>query len=165
MKLVDEVRRDSSHLPALQLPVYNYGKAIFLFEQGKYDLALDQFTIALRTFVPNHAPLYHHALCLLKIGRTQDAIQEFQRLTTWVALSNSVFDLNYIAFSEYEGLGIAAVKAHYWLGVAYQQQGQKELAINEYQKFLDIWKDADFKSQEIDDTHAQLTKLKAMAKR
>lgn len=165
MKLVDDVIKDSSIGPPYQRRAFSYGKAIFLAEQGNFNAALELFNYALQMVNPNHAPLYHHALCLLKTGYTQEAIQEFQRLTTWVTLGNSIFDLDYLTLNEYQATGIAAVKAHYWLGVAYEQQGQKEQAIKEYQKFLDIWKDADFKSKEIDDAHAQLTKLKAMAKR
>lgn len=56
-------------------------------------------------------------------------------------------------------------KAHYWLGVAYEQQGEKSRAIDEYGKFLETWKDADFKSDEIRDAKARLVKLKAMAMR
>ncbi|HMD13960.1 MAG TPA: tetratricopeptide repeat protein, partial [Bacteroidota bacterium] len=112
-----------------------------------------------------HGPLYHHALSLLKTGHTHEAIQEFERLTTWVALGNLYFDLDYLTFIEYQATGIAAVKAHYWLGVAYEQQGDKEQAIKEYQKFLEIWKGADFKSQELDDAKARVTKLKDTAKR
>jgi len=165
MKLVDDVMKDSSIGLPYQRRAFSYGKAIFLAEQGNFNTALDLFNYALQMVNPNHAPLYHHALCLLKTGHTPEAIQEFQRLTTWIALGNTIFDLDYLTLNEYQGIGIAAVKAHYWLGVAYEQQGQKEQAIKEYQKFLDIWKDADFKSQEINDAHAQLTKLKAMANR
>src|SRR5208283_2994214 len=165
LNLIDELRKDSSHIPSSQLPGYNYGKAVFLFEEGKYDLALYRFTLALQATVPNHGPLYHHALSLLKTGHTQEAIQEFERLTTWVALGNSYFDLDYLTFNEYQATGIAAVKAHYWLGVAYEQQGQKEQAVKEYQKFLDIWKDADFKSSELQDAKTRVSKLKGMASR
>ena len=128
-------------------------------------LGLEFFNSGLHATVPNHTPLYHHALSLLKTGHTQEAIQEFERLTTWVALGNPYFDLDYLTFNEYQATGIAAVKAHYWLGVAYEQQGQKDQAIKEYQKFLDIWKDADFKSADISDAKIRLTKLKGMALR
>ena len=49
--------------------------------------------------------------------------------------------------------------AHYWLGVAYEQQGNKEKAINEYKKFMDIWKDADFNSPEMKDAKTRVAKL------
>jgi len=56
---------------------------------------------------------------------------------------------------------VASVKAHYWLGVAYEQDGRKADAVKEYEEFLNIWKDADFKSQELDDARARVGKLKA----
>jgi tetratricopeptide (TPR) repeat protein len=59
---------------------------------------------------------------------------------------------------------IQAVKAHYWLGVAYEKQGEKDKALKEYKKFLEIWKDADFKSPEINAAKSQIMKLEGMAK-
>jgi TolA-binding protein len=60
---------------------------------------------------------------------------------------------------------IAAVKAHYWLGVAYQQQGKTDQAIKEYETFLDFWKNADFKSPEMQDARTRLAKLKGVVVR
>jgi TolA-binding protein len=54
---------------------------------------------------------------------------------------------------------VQAVKAHYWLGVAYEQQGNKKEAVKEYKKFLKIWKDADFDSPEITDANRRVLKL------
>ena len=56
---------------------------------------------------------------------------------------------------------IASVKAHYWLGVAYEREGKSRDAIKEYETFLDIWKDADFKSPQMADARVRLGKLKA----
>jgi hypothetical protein len=55
---------------------------------------------------------------------------------------------------------IPNVKAHYWLGVAYQKLGEKEMAIKEYKIFLDTWKDADFNSPELNDAKIRLQKLR-----
>lgn len=54
---------------------------------------------------------------------------------------------------------IAAVKAHYWLGVAYEELGEKQKAYREYETFLEIWKNADFESIELKDARARLTRL------
>lgn len=56
---------------------------------------------------------------------------------------------------------IPAVKAHYWLGVAYELQGKKNKSIKEFRKFIEIWKDADFKSPELNDAKARILKLTA----
>ncbi|HEV8538973.1 MAG TPA: FlgO family outer membrane protein, partial [Bacteroidota bacterium] len=141
---------------------YDYGSALMLYEEGKYDDALARFETALKSFYPNHAPLYFHALCELKTGHAEKAISEFERLTRWFPIAFVPFDLNNIPMSEY-GFLIGVVKAHYWLGVAYEQQGQKDRAMNEYAKFLEIWKDADFKSKEMEDAKTRLSKLRGVS--
>lgn len=142
---------------------YEYGLAIISFEDGKYEAALQQFSEAMKGVVPNHAPLYFHAVSMLKAGHAQDAIAELQRLTLWSAIDYTPFDVDYLPMSEY-GM-IASMKAHYWLGVAFEQQGQKEQAIKEYEKFSEIWKGADFKSNELSDAKLRLAKLKGIAVR
>ena len=44
-------------------------------------------------------------------------------------------------------------------GVAYEKQGESNKALDEYRKFLDTWKDADFHSVEIDDAKASVARL------
>ncbi len=136
---------------------YGFGSAIISSEDGKYDVALQQFGSALERAQPHHAPLYFHAVCKLKAGHTQDAIPELHRLTRWSPISYRPFDLDGLPMNDY--VLIAPIKAHYWLGVAYEQQGKKAEATKEYEKFLEIWKDADFKSKELDDAKTRLSKL------
>jgi len=57
--------------------------------------------------------------------------------------------------------GLFAVKAHYWLGLTYEELNQNKKAINRYQTFLDIWKNADPGVAEIDDARKRLAKLKS----
>ena len=52
------------------------------------------------------------------------------------------------------------IKAHYWLGVAYEKSGWNAKAIGQYEEFLDIWKDADPGIKEVDDARARLAQLK-----
>lgn len=58
---------------------------------------------------------------------------------------------------------IWAVKAYYWLGLAYDKSGWKQKAIEKYQEFLDIWKEADPGISEVADAKQRLAKLKAGA--
>ncbi|MCI0597443.1 MAG: tetratricopeptide repeat protein, partial [candidate division Zixibacteria bacterium] len=86
---------------------------------------------------------------------------EFERMTWWSPISTPTISLFFLPASGY--WPIAAVKAHYWLGVAYEQQGNKAKAKEEYEKFLEIWKDADFNSSEMADAKQRLERLKGQA--
>lgn len=160
-KIMDELKKNlQTNLPQQQV-AYDYTLALLAYEQWKYDIAVTQFQKALRPLLPNHAPQFFFAVNLLKTGHVSEAIEELQRVTRWCPISYPPISLFLFPTAGY--WPIASVKAHYWLGVAYEQQGQKDQAIKEYEKFLDIWKDADFKSKEMDDAKARLAKLKGKA--
>ncbi|MFX0202556.1 MAG: tetratricopeptide repeat protein, partial [Candidatus Hodarchaeota archaeon] len=55
---------------------------------------------------------------------------------------------------------IRAVKAYYLLGLAYEKSGWNKKAIEKYEEFLDIWKDADPGIPEVEDAKERLKKLK-----
>jgi tetratricopeptide (TPR) repeat protein len=55
---------------------------------------------------------------------------------------------------------IASVKAHYLLGLAYEQKGAQGKAIEQYERFLDIWKDADPDLDEVPDARRRLALLR-----
>jgi tetratricopeptide (TPR) repeat protein len=58
---------------------------------------------------------------------------------------------------------IRAVKAHYLLALAYERSGWTDKAIEQYEQFLDIWKDADPGMEEIEDAKTRLASLKNSA--
>jgi serine/threonine protein kinase/tetratricopeptide (TPR) repeat protein len=131
---------------------------LLAYERGNYDEALTHFRDVLQREFPNHMPQYFYAVTLLKTGRTAEAIQEFQRMTWMSPISYPPISLSGLTTYLYWPLG--AVKAHYWLGVAYEQQGEKAKAIKEYEWFLETWKDAEKEWPEMADAKARLTKLK-----
>jgi tetratricopeptide (TPR) repeat protein len=157
---MDELRKiQRPGLPYRQRE-YDWFAGILAVERGEYDVALKEFSKSLSKFLPNHPPQYHYALALLKSGRIGEAITEFQRMT-WCPAGAGPFS----AFSPMDAYWpIAAVKAHYWLGVAYEQQGKRDQAVKEYNIFLDIWKNADFKSKEMQDAHTRLAMLRETKK-
>ncbi|HTK82101.1 MAG TPA: FlgO family outer membrane protein [Bacteroidota bacterium] len=140
---------------------YDFAWGIMEFERGNHSAALDRMNKALRSVQPNHAPLYFHALSLLKAGRIQEAIDEFQRNVRYAPIQYTPYDLDRLPMSPYGMIGV--VKSHYWLGTAYEQQGNKQQAIEEYDKFLQLWKNADFKSSELADAKVRLSKLRGIA--
>jgi len=51
-------------------------------------------------------------------------------------------------------------KSFFMLGKIYEQKGQKDKAIEHYEKFLDLWKDADPGIPEVEDARKRLAGLK-----
>ncbi len=98
---------------------------------------------------------------MLKTGQVSEAVQEFNHLL-YYPRSNDFYILR-----DFPGTGqfwpVPQVLARYWLGAAYEQQGDKEKAIKEYKKFLRIWKEADFSSPELKDAKIRVQKLEGLA--
>jgi tetratricopeptide (TPR) repeat protein len=156
--LLKDITVNSS--PFLQA-IAKYFSAIISFQEGKYEQATEKFRKVYSLLPPNHEPNIFFAITLLKSGQISEAITELQRLKYWPGGQD-----NYILLDVPGTFGdwpIPEVKAHYWLGVAYERQGEKDNAIKEYKKFLYIWKDADFKSPEIIDAKARVSKLENLA--
>jgi tetratricopeptide (TPR) repeat protein len=57
---------------------------------------------------------------------------------------------------------ILAVKAYYLLGMVYEKSGWKNKAIEKFEEFLDIWKNADPGLPEVADAKQRLSKLKKL---
>jgi tetratricopeptide (TPR) repeat protein len=58
---------------------------------------------------------------------------------------------------------LSAVKCYYLLGLAYEKSGWNKKAIERYEEFLDIWKDADPGIPEVEDAKQRLEKLRVQS--
>jgi tetratricopeptide (TPR) repeat protein/tRNA A-37 threonylcarbamoyl transferase component Bud32 len=144
-----------------QLRRYKYIEALRAYEEGAYQKAVEiMASLTSLTRLVRVAPNYFLAVSHLRAGNLPAAIDELNRLTWWIPTSDGWEAARPLATAWY--WPIAAVKAHYWLGVAYEQQGNKQDAIRSYEKFLEIWKDADFESPELKDAKTRLTKLRGL---
>jgi tetratricopeptide (TPR) repeat protein len=86
----------------------------------------------------------------LQAERLEDAVETLEK-----ALSD---------YSTYRArLPTLSVKVHYLLGLAYEQSGWTRKAIEQYEEFLEIWKDADPGISEIEDARQRLARLKSGA--
>jgi tetratricopeptide (TPR) repeat protein len=97
------------------------------------------------------SPLFHVRFFLgktyLESGKIGEAVAELEK-----ALSR---------YDDYRvGAPAWAVKAYYLLGLAYEKSGWKAKAIEQYEEFLDIWKNADPGIPEVQDAKERVKKLR-----
>ncbi|MCI0406264.1 MAG: tetratricopeptide repeat protein, partial [candidate division Zixibacteria bacterium] len=88
----------------------------------------------------------------LEAGRLGEAVSEFEKILS-----------RYDESRTYEL--IWGAKAYYLLGLAYEKSGWNQKAVEKYQEFLEIWKNADPGIAEVAEAKARLAKLKQTAAR
>jgi tetratricopeptide (TPR) repeat protein len=129
--------------------IHNYWFIIGIIEQekGNLEASIINFKKAIeaKSTLSSH---YGLANAYLQAGRLDEAVAEFEKLLTRYD-SDRVWG------------PISTVKAYYQLGLAYEKSGWNKKAIEKYEEFLDIWKDADPGIPEVEDAKERLSKLKA----
>ena len=109
--------------------------------------------LELSNFIPSANILFYNLIAQNDLlaqsykenGELDNAISEYERKTQFDANSNDRRLIN--------------PKYHYRLARLYEETGEKQKAIQRYQKFLDIWKDADKDLQELVDAKERYAKL------
>jgi len=115
--------------------------------QGNVEASVTSFEKATKNIRPHYWVPYELAKAYFQSGRLGEAVAEFEKLL-----------LSYDSFRVL--FAIRAVKAHYLLGLAYEKSGWSKKAVEQYEEFLDIWKDADPGIQEVEDAKGRLRKLR-----
>ena len=159
--ILKELENDVIGVSGILRVTTDYIIALVLMEEGKNEPALEGFRKVIQALPPNHEPNLFYGITLLRTGHIPEAVSELERVKSWPA-SSDLFTVEDLPGAELDW-PIPAVKAHYWLGVAFEKQGNKEKALAEFKNFLDIWKDADFTSPELKDAKIQIQKLEGMA--
>lgn len=136
---------------------YWHNQGIIAFCRGDHDEAVSAFRKVDALLPSNRPAMYFYAVSLLKSGNPREAVAEL-KMATWKYPFPFSFPFNTPQVSYW---AISSVKAHYWLGVAYEQLGERQKAITEYETFLDTWREADFESPEIADASNRLLNLKS----
>ena len=121
----------------IELEKNNYSKAVEFFKKAMPLLSVTS---------GSHLPLaYSTGLAYYKAGDLENARREYERIISHTSGRQDYGDLY--------------AKSFYMLGKIYEQQGNKVRAIENYDKFLDLWKNADPGFPEVDDARKRLTGL------
>ena len=124
---------------------YSYALAYLERARGNYEEARIHF----EKIPEDHRGVYAHCRLghvYLELGRLDEAVASLE-----AALSNYSAGVAWAA--------PVVVKAHYLLGICYERSGWSTRAIEEYETFLDIWKDADPGIPEVEDARRRLADL------
>ena len=126
--------------------MYWYAAGCIEFSKGNLEKSVANFErlVEADPYFPNWFLL---AKACLASGRLGEAVAEFEKIL-------STYDSNR-AFNT-----IRAVKAYYLLGLAYEKSGWNKKAIEQYEEFLEIWKNADPGIPEVEDAKKRLDKLR-----
>ena len=131
--------------------LYYYVMGMIEIRRENFAKAIEHLNEALS--LEENAPLNKNArfidaiaLAYYKSGEIEKARNEYARITSLIYGRNFFGDIY--------------VKSFYNLGKIYEEQGDTVKAIEHYEKFLDLWKDADPGSAEVEDAKKRLADLK-----
>jgi tetratricopeptide (TPR) repeat protein len=114
--------------------------------RGEADTACAEF----EKFAASHDDFsagYNLALAYLRAGRVVESAIEFERLLR--------------RFSEERATNpFDAIRAHYYLGMAHEEAGHMDKAVEQYEEFLTIWRDADSEIGEVHEAKERLARLR-----
>jgi tetratricopeptide (TPR) repeat protein len=126
-------------LGSIELERGNYSQAISIFEKA---LSNNEYNI-----------LYSYAAAQAYYGERslEKAQKECEKILSYIY---SGYRIGYPGYSDLYS------KLYYVQGLIFEQKGWKDKAIENYEKFLDLWKDADPGIVEVEDARDRLAGLK-----
>ena len=140
------LRKDIEDSDTTLMWAYRYAAGCIEQKKGDLEGSLYNFE-RLAQDIPNFFAHYLLARAYLESGRLGEAVAEFERTL-------SRYDADRALNPTW------AVKANYLLGLAYEKSGWNKKAIEKYEEFLDIWKDADPGIEEVEDAKKRIENLK-----
>ena len=140
--LIDE----GSHRNSIRL--YHHLKGEIELKKGNYPESVDAFQKAVSLAQIQSDALFSNSLARAYdlAGQHEKAQEEYTRILNLKSGIKGYRDL--------------IIKSYYFLGIILQELGQKEDAIQNYEKFLELWKDSDPDLPEIADAQKRLSALK-----
>jgi tetratricopeptide (TPR) repeat protein len=160
MGSIDETRKTCDELKTLiessmnskKMRMHHHLVGMIELDRENYSEAIDNFKNAISLLPFQQSTGDRHAMFIdplaLAYYKSRDfekAQKEYENITQL-----TVGRLNY---------GDIYAKSFYMLGKIYEQQGERDKAIEHYEKFLDLWKDADPGIAEVDDARERLAGL------
>jgi len=146
--VAEDLRKDIEAKDPNQIGFYWWTLGCIEFARGKFEESVANFEKAVQRDQCDLRFVYSLGRAYLEVGRLAEAVAELEK-----------------AVSSYSGdrvwNAIWAVKAHYLLGLAYEKSGWNNKAIEKYQEFLEIWKNADPGIPEVEDAKERVKKLRA----
>jgi tetratricopeptide (TPR) repeat protein len=130
----------------IELARGDFARAVDYLEQA---LSLSPFpSIKDFVYVHKHMTLILDPLALAyyRNGDLEKALETYKKISQLTS-----------AIISYEG--DTCLKSFYMLGKIHEQQGNSGIAVENYQKFLDLWKDADPGIAEVEDARIRLVNL------
>jgi tetratricopeptide (TPR) repeat protein len=148
-EVAQTLKSDIESNDTTQMRGYWNARGYLELAKGNTEASLANFQKVL-TQSPGFSIRYNLAGANLQAGRLGEAVKEFEEILNRYDTGRAIRP-------------IRAVKSHYLLGLAYEKSGWKQKAIEKYEEFLDIWKDADPGIEEVDQAKKRLAALKSKA--
>ena len=145
----EECENWRSRLERAGAPMKEYHRALgFLARQeGNFQQAIEHFEQTV-VDIQDFPARFVLAETYLQSGRTVDAITSFEDLLQQYTWSRGIW----VHWS---------VKIHYYLGIAYEDAGRLDDAVDQYETYLDILKDADSGLEAVADARRRLMRLRS----
>jgi len=153
--VLQEIRINLKNHPRGREAVYYVAAGLLNFSQGQYIGAERNLFKATQDPLIWEWEGVNRFELFTTLGETFIKEQNFEKAADLLENTNREFSLDRMLAA------ITGVKIFYFLGIAYEKSGWKEKAINNYEAFLDIWKDADPGIEEIEDAQKRLAHLKS----
>jgi len=136
-------------LGMIELKRENFSKAVEFFKRGISLLQYQCYFDYSQWLIPDSHALFMEPLALAyyKMGDLDKAQEEYEKIT--YLSSGRIY------------YGDIYAKSFYMLGKIYEEKGWKGKAIEHYEKFLELWKDADPGIVEVEDARKKLARLKS----
>ena len=144
--ILDTWKKEMGKITKTVDPSYWFWRGMIEMTKGNYDAAIEEFNKGAGA-EDSFYPRYGMAAIYLKAGRAVESVNEFERLLRAYTEERALYPLD-------------GVRAYYFLGVAREELGRTEEAIESYEEFLAFWRDGDPALVEIADAKERLAKLR-----